>query len=120
MNNLKLKIKFYKYKIKNVTQKIIHLKKQIRSNKSSIIQFIKTIDNNEFKKILFDKINTIIISNHKIKSNNNLTNTEYYYFIKYKYQRLKYYKNILTENWLLLWNDNDFYEYKINFILQIP
>jgi hypothetical protein len=119
MNNLKLKIKFYKYKIKNVTKKIIQLKKQIKCNKSSIIQFIKTIENTEFKKILFEKINTIIISNYKIKSNNNLTNIEYYNFIKYKYQTLKYYKNILLENWLLLWCDNDFYEHKIHFILQI-
>ena len=119
MNNLKLKIKFYIYKIKNVTQKIIQLKKQIKCNKLSIIQFIKTIENYELKKTLFEKINTITISNHKIKSNNNCTKIEYYYFIKYKYQRLKHYKNTLLENWLLLWCDNDFYEQKINFILQI-
>jgi hypothetical protein len=121
MNDLELKINFYKNKIDKILIKMTTLKENIKSNKIKILQFILTIDDMEFQEIILNKLNYDMKTYENIESiyTSDINDKEYYDLIKNKYKTLKYNKNVLQENLFLYWSDTFNYKEKINFILKL-
>ena len=121
MNDLSLKINFYKNKIDKIIIKMITLKENIKINKIKIFEFIQTIEDMEFKKMILNKLNYKMNTSENIERIyiSDIRDKEYYDFIKNEYKLLKYKKNVLKENMFLYWTDTFNYEEKINYIVKL-
>ena len=115
MNNIEIKILFYKNKINSILKKIKRLNEKISDSKMKIIEFINTIDDKYLQVLLINKMNNYLESLYEYGEDN----IEDYYLIKNRYKNLKYTKNLLNENLFLYWDDTLNNEEKINFILRV-
>jgi len=108
MNELEIKIYFYKNKIEKIKKKIIELKEHILLSRNKMIEFIKTIDDIKIVEILNTKINKKFqINTKEIETTvmNLCFSREYYLYMKNYYRSLKYMKDVLQENMFLYWSD---------------
>ena len=130
MNELEIKKMFYINKIKNSKHKIIKLREQILTNKIDILNFIKSIEDNQLKEYVLHLYNETgsnepYIINIENANNNepyiiNIDNVSNYLLklLKSEYKQLKYEKNVLHENWLLQWNSLITYEERLDYIIR--
>ena len=130
MNELEIKKMFYINKIKNSKHKIIKLREQILTNKIDILNFIKSIEDNQLKEYVLHLYNETgsnepYIINIENGNNNepyiiNIDNVSNYLLklLKSEYKQLKYEKNVLHENWLLQWNSLSTYEERLDYIIR--
>ena len=130
MNELEIKKMFYINKIKNSKHKIIKLREQILTNKIDILNFIKSIEDNQLKEYVLHLYNETVSNEPYIINIDNANNNEPYIInidnvsnyllklLKSEYKQLKYEKNVLNENWLLQWTSLITYEERLDYIIR--